>query len=89
MAFTDTDKDCLLGYHSHLRAKALRGPRLEGTDAADLETIVTGTEAEKVVLAKWFAANVTLIGVQERLANIDAEKTALQAEETALLAYIA
>ena len=88
MAFTDTDKDCLRGYQAHLLNKERTG-RLEGADAADYETITTGTEAEKQVVAKWFAENVTLVAVQARLANIDAEKTALQAEETALLAYIA
>ncbi len=88
MAFTDTDKTCLRDYHTYLQRKERSG-KLSDTDKADLDTILTGEEAAKIVAAKWFAENVRLVEVDARLAGLDAEKATLLIEKADLARYIA
>lgn len=89
MAFTDIEKDCLAAYDKYLqRQKKLYGRRLDAQSKADLDTLVTGTEADKKTAAKWYAENIELPQVQEALGGIDQKKTDLQARETDLTALI-
>lgn len=89
MAFTDIEKECLSAYHTHLqRRQRLYGKRLDAQSVADLDTILTGTEADKKTAAKWYAENVELPAVEEALAGIDQKKTDLQTRETDLNALI-
>jgi len=88
MALSATDKDCLEKLHEYLVRRERTG-RLTDEELTHFASLKTGEEAERMAAAKWYAENVALIQVQARLANIDAEKTALQTEETDLLAYIA
>lgn len=89
MAFSDTDKDCLVACHEYLLRKKKKKNVLDAADQQRLDDIVTGTEAEKIVVAKWYAENVALPAVQAELAQIDAHKTALQTKESDLQAYTA
>lgn len=89
MAFTDIEKDCLNAYHVYLqRRQRLYGKRLDAQSAADLDTILTGAEADKKTAAKWYAENIDLPQVEEALAGIDQKKTDLQTRETDLNALI-
>ena len=88
MALSTTDKDCLEKLHDYLVKRDRKG-RLTGDEETHFAALKTGDETERVDAAKWYAESVALVQVQARLANIDAEKTALQTEETDLLAYIA
>ncbi len=90
MAFTDIEKECIDAYDEYLqRRKRLYGKRLDAQSKADLQTIRTGTEADKKTAAKWYAENVDLPQVQAALAGIDQKKTDLQTRETDLNALIA
>lgn len=88
MAFSDTDKDCLTKAHNYLTQRANTG-QIDATEAEHLATIVHGDESAKILVAKWFAAQHCLPAINARLSVIDAEKTALEADQTDLNAYIA
>ncbi|MEE9603253.1 MAG: hypothetical protein V3V75_08110, partial [Thermoguttaceae bacterium] len=83
MAFTETDTDCLVQAHDYLIKRKQSG-RIDATEQGHLETIVKGDEAAKILVAKWYAENHTLVHIDARLARIDAEKTALETEKTTL-----
>lgn len=88
MALSTTDKDCLEELHSYLVKRNNRG-RLTEDEKVHFASLKTGDEAERVAAAKWYAEHVALAQVQSTLADIDAQKAALQAKEADLLAYIA
>jgi len=87
MAFTNTDKECLRNYVSHL-FRVSKTRKLTDEEAGHLETITVGDEADKVVVAKWYAEHIVLSEVQAHLATLDATKTALETEETELQSYL-
>lgn len=80
MAFTDMEKNCLREYHAVLSRK----PAAILTDAekADLDTIVTGDEAEKRLVVKTFIEMHAMPNVENVLADIDADKASLQARQS-------
>jgi len=88
MAFTPTDTDCLEKAHAYFLRREKQG-RLTADEENHLATIITGDEAEKVLVAKWYAENVALIQIVARLGAIDSEKTGLLDDEATLEAYIA
>lgn len=83
MALSQQDKDCLVAYHGMLTRKHI----LDTTERGHLDDILMGEEAARVTAAKYYAENHLLVHVQSRLAEIDQEKTDLQAEEASLIAY--
>ena len=88
MAFTATDTDCLTAAHDYFLKRKQSG-RIDATEEAHLDTIVTGDEAAKILVAKWYAEDHALVTINARLAVIDGEKTDLEAEKVTLDAYIA
>jgi hypothetical protein len=88
MALNTTDKDCLEALHDYLVKRKMKG-LLTAEEDGHFASLKTGDETERVAAAKWYAETVALVRVQGALAGIDAQKAALQAKETELLAYIA
>jgi hypothetical protein len=88
MALNQTDKDCLEALHAYLVRREAR-VEITAEEKTHFDALKTGDEAERIAAAKWYAENVALPKIQAELSSIDARKTDLQAEETALQAYIA
>ena len=88
MALSTNDKDCLEGLHAYLVRREARS-EITATEQTHFTALKTGDEAARIAAAKWYAEHVALVRIQEELANIDARKAALQAEESTLQAYIA
>jgi hypothetical protein len=86
MAFTDMEKDCLREYHVVLSRKPLAV--LTDSEKTDLDTIITGSETEKRLVVKTFIESHSKPNVDQVLADIDAEKTSLQAKQTELQAWL-
>lgn len=80
MAFTDLEKDCIRKYHTYLCRKG----KLIGSEATDLETILTGDETAKRAVIKTWIETHGKPDVDANLDEIDARKTALQTEQTDL-----
>jgi hypothetical protein len=86
MAFTDMEKSCLREYHALLSRKP--APTLTDTEKADLDVIVTGDETEKRLVVKTFIESHAKPNVDSVLADIDAEKAALQARQGDLQTWL-
>jgi hypothetical protein len=86
MAFTNMEKDCLRECHALLSRKP--SSTLTDAERADLDTIVTGDEAEKRLVVKAFIETHAKPNVENILADIDADKAALQARQSEFQAWL-
>lgn len=86
MAFTNMEKDCLREYHSVLCRKP--SSTLTTDEQTDLDTIVTGDEEAKRLVVKKFIESYAMPNVENVLADIDANKTALQGRQSDLQAWL-
>jgi hypothetical protein len=91
MAFSDIDKECLRDYHTYLMGLQRKRP-LTTEEAADLDTILLGGEADKIAVAKKFAENIALTHVRSEIAGSSIRSPdlrALQIKEAELEEYLA
>lgn len=91
MAFSDMDKECLRNCHAYFVAEQAKR-ELTAQEAADLDTILVGDEADKITVAQWYAENVELPTLQGEIDGSSERSPNLgmwQTKKTDFDAYVA
>lgn len=88
MAHTQFEKDMLNRIREEIENRKRIGKASE-QDFTDLETITTGTEAERQTLIAAYITNVGIPKCNAEIADCDAAKTAVQSLKTDMEAYVA
>jgi len=91
MVFSDMDKECIRACHAHLMAVQSKR-ELTTEEAADLETILVGDEADKITLARTYAQDKELPMVEGEIAGLSMgspDLAPLQTKQSELEGYLA
>ena len=88
MALTAFEKTTLTRMHDEIFDKR-RAKKATAQDLTDLDTILTGTEAERQTLLTNYVNNVGIPQCDAGIADCDATKTEIQTLKTDMEAYVA
>ena len=88
MAHTVFEKDMLTRIHNEIYDRR-RSKKATAQDLTDLDTILTGTEAERQTLITNYVNNVGIPRCTAEISDCDASKTAVQTLKTEMEAYVA
>jgi|GEM_PF-2102142 len=87
MAHTQFEKDMLTRIHNEIQQRKRRG-KASAQDDTDLETIMTGTEAERQTLITSYINNTGIPLCDAEIADCDAAKTAAQSLKADMQSYV-